>query len=71
MCTSNNAAKTGHAVAVSWHNWTFAGSDDAGRRGDGDLQRDRNRQAQRYRAAGLAQRRNRPPAHKRINELPP
>jgi transposase len=34
LCMSNNAAERGlRCVAVGRHNWTFAGSDDGGRRG--------------------------------------
>ena len=58
LCMSNNAAERAlRAVAVGRNNWTFAGSDEGGRRAAAIYTLDRDRQAQRCRPAGLARRR--------------
>ena len=57
LCMSNNAAERElRAVAIGRRNWTFAGSDEGGRRQPPST-RYRHRQAQRYRPTGLARRR--------------
>jgi len=72
LCMSNNAAeREPRAVAVGRRNWTFAGSDEGGRRAAVNLHPHRHRQAQRHRSTGLARRRARLPDHsaRRIHEL--
>jgi hypothetical protein len=53
MLSNNAAERAPRAIAVGRHNWTFAGSDEGGRRAAA-IYLDQDRQAQRYRSAGLA-----------------
>src|SRR5256885_8773696 len=63
LCMSNNAAERElRAIALGRRNWTFAGSDEGGRRAAAIYTLIATRQAQRHRSAGLARRRPRPPA---------
>jgi hypothetical protein len=55
LCMSNNAAERElRAVAMGRKNWTFAGSDEGGRRAAALLHADLDGKAQRGRSAGLA-----------------
>jgi hypothetical protein len=63
ICLSNNAAKRAlRGIAVGRHNWTFAGSDEGGRRAAAMYNPDRDGEGERDRSPRLARRCSRPPS---------